>query len=435
MRFQKPREIAFRVLQLRDLRNEFTEPLLQEAFERSNLDSRDRRFVQEMVFGIVRNMRTIDWFIREYSGGKDMPSEAKILIRMGIYQLLWMDKVPDHAAINESVDLTRKYGVGDKSGFINGILREIQRERNHLYKDIENLKKDDPPVGYSHPAWLIRHWSKLLGERDLARFLEWNNQAPRTYARVNTAVTNAEELEKRWTDEKVLFKRYEAAWAKSFDLYSIKASRAFPELGSFQDGDFYIQDPSTLAAVSLLNPAPTDSVLDLCSAPGGKTTALAAMMNGEGQVVAADGSPDRLDLVRENIARMRIKNVVIAENISAAFSKYRTRKFDKILIDAPCSNTGVMQRRVDLRWRISKAEVDALQDTQLSLLRQITTRIKPGGMVAYSTCSIEPGENEGVVENFIKEFPDFKKMEELRLTPWKDSIDGAYVALLTFEPS
>ena len=196
-------------------------------------------------------------------------------------------------------------------------------------------------------------------------------------------------------------------------------------LGSFRDGWFYIQDPSTLLAVSELGAQPGETVLDLCAAPGGKATFIAQQMNNEGKIIAHDSFADRLKLIRENCTRL---GVTCAE-VTATFN-FQLATFDRILVDAPCSNTGVMRRRVDLRWLIQPAEIERLRATQLALLNQAATVLKPGGVLVYSTCSLEPEENSEVVKEFLREHENFKLESERQLLPFADNVDGAYVARL-----
>ena len=204
----------------------------------------------------------------------------------------------------------------------------------------------------------------------------------------------------------------------------MKSHPPLNSLGSLRDGWFYVQDPGTLLAPTLLGAQPGETILDLCAAPGGKTTFIAQLMNNTGKIVARDLDPNRLKLVRENCARL---GVTIVETALPAASE---AIFDRILIDAPCSNTGVMRRRVDLRWRIQAAEIERLRATQLGLLNQAATKLKPGGVLVYSTCSLEPEENSEVVKQFLAAHQNFKLETERQLLPFADAVDGAYVAKL-----
>jgi 16S rRNA (cytosine967-C5)-methyltransferase len=211
-------------------------------------------------------------------------------------------------------------------------------------------------------------------------------------------------------------------------VFELKAHLALSRLGSFRDGWFYIQDPSTLLAPALLDAKPGETVLDLCAAPGGKTTFLAQLMDDHGRIVAQDVTADRLKLIRENCERLGITCVETV--LQEALDAQPKGQFDRVLVDAPCSNTGVMRRRVDLRWRILASEVDRLAATQLKLLQQASTHLKPGGTMVYSTCSLETEENGSAVKQFLAANPEFELVAEKQLLPFVDQMDGAYVAAL-----
>jgi 16S rRNA (cytosine967-C5)-methyltransferase len=258
--------------------------------------------------------------------------------------------------------------------------------------------------------------------------LEWNNTPPKTFARLNRLKTDATKLIETWREEDVTYDFVKPGPWPENQIFELKTHPPLGTLKSFTDGWFYIQDPSTLMAVSQLRPQPGDHVLDLCAAPGGKTTFIAQLMNNQGRLVAHDVSEDRLKLIRENCQRLGI-TCVIPTMIPPASSG--TTKFDRILIDAPCSNTGVMRRRVDLRWRIRVEEFERLRVAQQDLLRQAAPRLKPGGILVYSTCSLEPEENTEVIKQFRSEYPQFKLEKERELLPFVEGADGAYVAKIT----
>ena len=207
-------------------------------------------------------------------------------------------------------------------------------------------------------------------------------------------------------------------------VFELKSHPPLNSVASFRDGWFYVQDPSTLLAVCKLGAQPGETLLDLCAAPGGKTTFIAQLMRNEGKIVACDISEERLKLVQENCARL---GVTCVETVLSSALDSRLSAFDRILVDAPCSNTGVMRRRVDLRWRISPEEISRLRQTQLDLLKLAATKLKPGGVLVYSTCSLEPEENSEVVKEFLREHENFKLESERVLLPFADNVDGAFV--------
>ena len=232
----------------------------------------------------------------------------------------------------------------------------------------------------------------------------------------------------RWRDEHVDYDFVRRDWLEENLVFELKSHPPLTSLASFRDGWFYIQDPSTLLAVTELKPEPGETVLDFCAAPGGKATFLAQLINNGGRVVAQDVSEERLDLVRENCQRLGVTCVETV--LPSTLDPRLSTGFNRILIDAPCSNTGVMRRRVDLRWRIQPKEISRLQQTQLALLEQAASGVKPGGVLVYSTCSLEPEENSGVVKEFLRGHKEFKLEFDRELLPFVDHADGAFVAAL-----
>jgi 16S rRNA (cytosine967-C5)-methyltransferase len=422
---QNPRQIAAMVLWRRKASGEFIEKLLEAALAASNLSSADRRLCQELVYGVVRWQATLDWLIDRKTGGRG----DRIILQLGFYQIFWLDKIPPHAAVHESVELAKQLS-GRTSGFVNAVLRGCLREFDANKKLLDELKIKRPAIGWSHPEWLVARWQERFGAKKLAQLLKWNNTPPKTYARVNTLKIDAGKLVEKWRVEDVEYDFDQHDWLKeklAFTAFELKSHPPLASLESFRDGWFYIQDPSTLLAPKLLDAKPGETILDLCAAPGGKTTFIAQLMNSEGGIIACDISEERLKLVQENCTRL---GVTCVETILSSILNSQPSTFNRVLVDAPCSNTGVMRRRVDLRWRISPEEILRLQKTQLDLLKLAATKLKPGGALVYSTCSLEPEENSEVVKEFLREHNNFKLETERQLFPFADNVDGAYVARL-----
>jgi 16S rRNA (cytosine967-C5)-methyltransferase len=445
---QNPRQIAARILQQRNRGGEFVEVLLENTLASAQLSPADRRLCQEIVYGVVRWQAALDWLIARKTNGRNQKSALQNLLRLGLYQIFWLDRIPDHAAVHETVELAKLNGLGPQAGFINAILRGYLREADATRKLLVELKVADPATGFSHPAWLVARWQKHFGAEKTAQLLEWNNTAPKTFARVNALKTDAGKLIERWRGENLEYDFIRRDWLEENLAFELKSHPPLNSLASFRGGWFYIQDPSTLLAPQELGAQPGETILDLCAAPGGKTTFIAQLMNNEGKITASDISEDRLSLVQENCKRLGVTCVEFCSNRDdeahaekpatgnwqpATSQRLLTSSpaiYDRILIDAPCSNSGVMRRRVDLRWRISPEEISRLQQTQLDLLNLAATKLKSGGVLIYSTCSLEPEENSEVVKEFLREHNNFKLESERQLLPFAENVDGAYVARL-----
>jgi len=423
---QKPRQIAVRILKERLAGSEFTEALFERHISATRLSTSDRALCQELVYGVVRWQMTLDWLISRRTEGRDQKDVLRILLQLGLYQLFWLSRIPDHAAVNETVDLARQLGFGPQSGFVNAILRKYIRERAETEKELAQLKVSQPHLGWSHPEWLYQRWLHRFGAESTARLMAWNNTPAVTFARVNRLKTDAARLTAQWEAEGVKFTKCSTPWVEEGLVFQLNSHPALAGMKSFQEGSFYVQDPSTLLAVAELDPQAGENIADLCAAPGGKTTFIAQRMQNRGRVVARDAQPARMALVQENCARLGVTCVQSAEGDAAD----QAELFDRVLVDAPCSNTGVMRRRIDLRWRLGEGEIQRLAAMQLDLLGKASRSVKPGGVLVYSTCSLEPEENGGVVRRFLAENPQFRLESERELLPFVDGVDGAYVAKL-----
>jgi 16S rRNA (cytosine967-C5)-methyltransferase len=438
---EKPRQIAARILRRRQTHNEFTEDLLESAFAQTQLSSADRGLCQELVYGVIRWQATLDWLIARKTDAREQKPALQNLLRLGLYQIFWLDRIPDHAAVHETVELAKRDGLGAQAGFVNAILRGYLREAGETKKLLAELKITQPATGWSHPDWLVSRWQKRWGTEKTSSLLEWNNTPPKIFARVNRLKTEAGALLEKWRDENVEYDFVRRDWLEENLVFELKSHPPLTSLESFRQGWFYIQDPGTLLAPCKLAPQPGETILDFCAAPGGKTTFIAQLMNNQGRIVAHDVLEERLKLVRENCARLGVTCVETSRSRGneALTSKSEidqrlltssptNSQFDRILVDVPCSNTGVMRRRVDLRWRIQPEEIGRLCAAQLDLLKQGALKLKPGGILVYSTCSLEPEENQEVVKRFLNEHRDFKLKFERELLPFVDNVDGAFVA-------
>ncbi|MDQ6632247.1 MAG: 16S rRNA (cytosine(967)-C(5))-methyltransferase RsmB [Verrucomicrobiota bacterium] len=432
MSVQKPREIAARILARREsenFENQFVENIFEEELSRQTISPQDRALCHELVYGIVRWQKTLDWLIARKTENRPQKPMLQILLHIGLYQMFWLDRIPNHAAVHETVELVKKFGFEPQAGFVNAVLRGYTRERVETEKLLLDLKTNNPALGFSHPDWLVERWQKKFGVENTTQLLQLNNTPPKTFARLNSLKTDSEKLAMQWESEGVKFAARSWDWTGDNLVFQLDSHLPLANLRSFKQGLFYIQDPSTLLAVQELNPHPAQTILDLCAAPGGKTTFIAQLIENRGKIFAQDNRLERLNLIKENCARLGITCIETSLAPKEIIPNPSLR-FDRILVDAPCSNTGVMRRRIELRWRISLEEILRLQDLQLQLLRQAAPRLKPGGTLIYSTCSLEPEENSEVIKTFLGEHPNYKLGSERELLPFVEGVDGAYVAKL-----
>ena len=419
------RSVALEILLQRDQPGDFLEHRLERIPGMEVLPEADRRLAREIAFGVLRNRSALDHLIASRTDGRPQRPVLRGILQMGLYQLLFLDRVPDHAVVNEGVLLARQRGFSAQSGFVNAVLRGVAREKESCRKALDAVKQSRPALGWSHPDWLVQRWATALDADALQRFLAWNNSAPTTYARVNRLRTTPQALMARWKTEGVEATPVLVDWADPETVFALVRHPVLETLGSFRDGDFYVQDPSTLMAVGLLDPRPGERILDVCSAPGGKTLAIAERLRGQGAVVAHDAHPGRLELVRENARRLGAVGIEIQPDPELGGPGVR---FDRVLVDAPCSNTGVLRRRVELRWRLQPQEITRLAAEQLRLLDRAALRVRPGGVLVYSTCSLEPEENEQVVEAFLRDHPGWTEAARRGLHPVREQADGAFAA-------
>jgi len=405
------------------------EVLLEAALSRAgDISGPDRRLVQELVYGCVRWQSALDWLVARKTGGRTQKFFLENLLRFGLYQIFWMDRIPGHAAVNETVESAGRNGFSSQAGFVNALLRGYLREMEPTRQLLADLKRDQPHVGFSQPEWLVERWHARWGRDKTAQLLEWNNNPPPTFARVNTLKTDAEKLLAQWRNEGVEYDFFQRDWLEENLVFELKGHPALHRLPSFQQGLFYVQDPSTLYSVREMGAQPGESVVDLCAAPGGKLTSMAQFMKNEGRLLAHDPVPARMKLLKENCERLGVECVTLMP--SEMLGSVGPGSMDRVLVDAPCSNTGVMRRRVDLRWRIRPEEVERLKSTQLALLAQAAALVKAGGVLVYSTCSLEPEENGLLVRHFLSTNPWFRLERERELLPFEDRVDGTYVARL-----
>lgn len=367
----------------------------------------DKAFVREVVYGVLRWRGRLDWIIAAYARVKPPRMERAVItiLRMGAYQILFMDRVPSSAVVDESVKLAKGLRREDVVPFINGILRGIAEERKEVaYPDLQTDPLDHIATFYSHPDWMVRRWIDQWGVEETCALCQADNQIPPLTMRVNTLQGSREEAVNRLHDEKI------EALPTPFSPVGlvIKDPPPLSTWGPLQEGWFQVQDEAAQLVSLLLSPQPGQRVLDVCAAPGGKTTHLAQMMEDQGEIVAIDVNQAKLALLQENCQRLGISIVKIVAQDATAPLPFPPTSFARVLVDVPCTGLGTLRRNPDGKWRVQERDIARLQKLQREILAQASTMLKREGILVYSTCTLTPEENEGVIEAFLSGQNEFR---------------------------
>jgi len=408
---KSPRELAISIL-VKTHAGSYSNLLLSEYLT-DDISQKDRALITQLVNGVIQNKCLLDYIISQFSKIKlsKLTLFVKNAIRLGIYQAYFLDKVPDFAAVNESVNLVKKYEGQKAANFTNAVLRNALRKKDMI--SFPNKNKDISKflsVYYSFPPWLIIRWLELFGADFTERLCKAFNEPPRLCIRVNTLLTNREELLKRLTTEGV----YAVPGKFAQEAIYILKSPPIHQLKSFKDGLFTVQDESSIIASLALGAKANEQVLDVAAAPGGKTSHLAALMQNQGRITSWDIHPHRVKLIEQNVSRLKATIVETQIKDAKILDEAMVDRFDRVLIDAPCSGLGVIRRKPDIKWSKNPKDISALKNEQEKILLVCSKYVKPGGVLVYSTCSIEPEENEKIVEDFIAKNHDFA-YDDLRL--------------------
>ncbi len=392
-----------------------------------------RPLVQEWVYGAMRQRRVLDFLISELAEKQPSPMPRALLF-VGLYQLFFCDGIEDHAAVHETVEAASVLINKRRSGFINAILRRAIREREELR---EKLAQQSAAVRLSHPDMLAERWTERWGAEAAEALMLWNNRRPRTILMANTLKTTAAALAELLQQKDIQTSPHPAAPDRALIL---DRGHEVTSLPGFDDGWFTVQDPATLTCIQLLDPQPGETILDACAAPGGKAILIAQAMKATGRLVATDLHEDRMPRLKQNIERLGLTSFIEPHVADAAVPEalaplMPTRGFDRALIDAPCTNTGVLARRQDARWHFGPSRLRRLGRAQRGLLETVAATIRPGGLLVYSTCSIEPEENEELIQTWLESHPEYKLEAETTLIPTESETDGAYAAALRRNPA
>lgn len=411
------RQLALKVLYEIDKNNAFTGIELKNQLSASDLSGVDRAFATELVYGVVKNRTRLDYIISKYSKQKLKKISDWIIniLRMGVYQIIFLDKIPLSAAVNESVKLAKRYGHQASSGFVNGVLRNVGRNG-----DVEYPKgKEYYEIFYSHPKWLVDILFDQYGD-DAKAIIENNNKIPKTTVRVNTLKSNSQNVEKSMAEKGIVVEN-----TVFENVLKIANYGDISRLMEYTEGYITPQGTSSYMAASILNPQKGEFIMDLCSAPGGKTTAMAEMSHDEAKIYAFDLYEHKIDLINNNCKRLGIKNVQAKSWDATVLMDDFVGKADKVLVDVPCSGIGIIRKKPDIKWNKETTDFDAIINIQKKILDNAEKYLKKGGTLVYSTCTLNKNENENVVNEFAKKY-GFKTEFVQTILP-NEEYDGFFI--------
>jgi 16S rRNA (cytosine967-C5)-methyltransferase len=434
------REIALEILYEIEMKDAFANETIELFCKNYHLSNLDRRFVSELVNGTTKMRRRLDYVLSFFLEKEinDLTPWIRNILRLGVYQIDFLDKVPESAAVNESVNLAKKFGHRGTVALVNAVLRSYLRDKSRVsFPSWEENKVENIALFYSFPSFLVESWLNTFGEEETIKLCQVFNERPKLCFRLNSMRIDSHSLEEKFNESKTKFKS--GRFLENF--YYIESRVDLNHFTPLVEGLVYLQDESAGFPVILLDPQPGETILDLCAAPGGKTTFIAELLGNRGRVLAVDKSREKIKLLRENCRRLGINSV---NYFCGDATNFQVRPMDRVLVDAPCSGLGVLGRNPDSRWRKQKEDLLRLQKLQLEILFNAANLVKKGGVLVYSTCTLTREENDFVIEKFLEKRRDFKLTDAslymdsevvdesgfVRTFPHIHKMDGSFAARL-----
>ncbi|MCI5629579.1 MAG: 16S rRNA (cytosine(967)-C(5))-methyltransferase RsmB [Clostridium sp.] len=400
----KAREIAYKVLLDIEKNKNYSNMAINKHFKDVKMSNQDRGLATEIIYGVIENKYYIDYMIDKLSKVKTNKMEiyVKTLLRMGIYQIMFLNSISDYAAVNETVNLAKKKN-SKVSGFINGILRNVIRQKEEIGKVKTKDDVDYLSIKYSYDKWMIRNWMIHFGKEFTEELLEANNERPNIYLRTNTLKITRDELIKKLEKQNIKAEKVNVVE----EAIKVEHLKDIENNSLYKEGLFTVQDVSSMLVGKVMNPKENSLVLDVCSAPGGKTTHMATLMNNTGQVVSRDIYDHKLKLIKAASKRLGLTNVDVEEFDGMKFDRESIGKFDYVLADVPCSGLGIIRRKPEIKYK-EKEEFRQLPPIQKKILENASKYVKVGGTLIYSTCTIQDSENIDVVNEFLQKNKNFE---------------------------
>lgn len=445
-----PRRIALSVLNQTSNKTVFCDDLLDTLLRNDAVSVLDKGLATEITYGVLKNLLFLDYHIKQFikSPFNNIQKDIKNILRIAFYQLLFLNKIPEFAVVDEAVKMTKETENIKSTGFVNAVLRNFLRSKD----SIELPKKEDDfvqylSIKYSHPIWLVQYLSRNFSHEIAEEICINGNQTPPVCLRVNTLKISRDDFIDMLN--KSGFSDYRVG-EYSPDAVYIKRTGGLKELDIIKNGFASVQDESSQLVARILDPKPNEIIIDMCAAPGGKTTHIAELQGDQGKILAFDISKERLLKVKEYCHRLGIKSVSICEKTKEEMEKLGENFADKILVDAPCTGLGTIRRHPDLRWKKEKADIDNCQKLQIEILLEASNLLKTGGALVYSTCTYTREENEEIINNFLAMRREFKRDKipvnninsiknfmtnsgYIKILPKANDIDGFFIARLRKE--
>jgi 16S rRNA (cytosine967-C5)-methyltransferase len=443
--YSDARSLAVKILTRVERTDSYLDKLIDYEIRTEVLNDYDKSLLNEICHGVIRWMRRLDWFLNGFYRGnwEKCTPEIKNTLRVALYQILFLNKIPDFAAVNEAVEFIKKISTQKHADVVNGLLRTIIRTKNDLVyptREIDEVKYLG--IMQSHPNWMVKRWIQRFGFDDAVLLAEANNKRPILTLRVNTLKTSKEQVLKRFDEKSIVYRT--CRYIDYFVTLRLMSKIYLDE--DFLSGMYTVQDESAGLAAVLLRPDVNDVILDMCAAPGGKSTHIAQLLGNKGKIYSVDKYDAKINMMRSTAERLGITNIEFFQDDAGDFQNdaLKSMKFDKILLDAPCSGLGVLSKKPEIRWKREMEDILALSEIQKRFLTGAAAYLKPGGVIVYSTCSTEQEENMDIVNDFLVKNPDFmidsasKYVNRdlvnaegcIETFPHKHGIDGSFAARL-----
>jgi 16S rRNA (cytosine967-C5)-methyltransferase len=401
--FHGVRGSAVKILNRVERTDSYLDKLIETELRSDEINDLDKSLLTEIVHGVLRWQMKLDWVLNGFFHGNFTKAESTVknALRVGLYQIMFLDKVPHHAAVNEAVEFVKRIRGEKAANLVNAVLRNIIRNIDGIhYPDVTIDAVQYLAIMYSHPVWMVRRWVNRFGYTETEKLLQSNNRKPGLSLRINTLKTSVEDFLGMLARQNVAFERskFLEHFVTSVNLSNLSESELFKQ------GYFTVQDESGGIAGKLLDAHPGDRIIDLCAAPGGKTTFIGERLRNEGQIIAVDKYSTRLHLVKTAVDRLGLTNV---QCIAADAQELETDPADKVLVDVPCTGLGVLAKKPDIKLKRDYEDIRDLQLIQSRIMYNAARLVKDGGVLVYSTCTIEPEENFGTVRSFLEVHPEF----------------------------